>query len=211
MLFVLLFPFYRGSINSLANLSNEETWSLSSLSLGFFNSFTLSAYLRVLRVCSDEELEGEKFPIITVLQLPTKESLSTNVNLLPLKGVWFLFKSNALIHSFKANRDLLISAPSNRVCLFWSLTSAPLSLPARSMKDNFPWHLLPSFREIYRIAWDLEESLLEELEAILNLILIPVTLEALPYSMTFMSCSTLLTLRSYRPTILTLPLASSLA
>lgn len=52
---------------------------------------TLSAYLSVFRVCSEELLEGLKLPIITVLQFPMNESLSTRVNLLPLKGVWFLF------------------------------------------------------------------------------------------------------------------------
>ncbi len=58
--------------------------------------------------------------------------------MLPLKGVWFLFWSKALIHSFKAKRDLLISAPSNLVYLVDSDTSAPLSLPAKSINDIFP-------------------------------------------------------------------------
>ena len=51
-------------------------------------------------------------PIITVLQLPIKESLRTRVNLDPLKGVWFLSMSNALIHSLRANNDLFISLVS---------------------------------------------------------------------------------------------------
>lgn len=91
---------------------------------------------------------------MTVLQLPVKESFKTRVSLLPLNGVCFLSWSRALIHSLRARRDLLISAPSNLkiwiclvlsylVCLFWSTTSAPLSLPARSIKLIFPILLCP--------------------------------------------------------------------
>jgi len=178
--------------------------------LGFLSSLTRSAYRSVFKVCSDELEEGEKFPIMTVLQLPTKESLRTSVNLLPLKGVWFLFWSKALMHSFRASNDLLISAPSNRVYLFWSMTSAPLSLPAKSMKDNLPsiiiytvpWTLLWSLIEIWRIAWDLDESLFELFEA--------VTRTELPYSITFIIYSTDWTFLSWSPTMLTFPLASSL-
>eukprot|EP00960_Hanusia_phi_P038688 753551-Hanusia_phi.AAC.2 len=42
------------------------------------------------------------------------------------------------MHSFNARRDLLISAPSMRVCLSLSLTSEARSLPAKSMKLSFP-------------------------------------------------------------------------
>ena len=38
-------------------------------------------------VFSDEAVLGDILQIITVLQYPIKESLSTIVNLLPLKGV----------------------------------------------------------------------------------------------------------------------------
>lgn len=69
---------------------------------------------------------GEMLPIISVLQKPVKESLSTIVNLLPLKGVWFFPWSSALMHSLRASKLLLISAPSILVCLFWSIVSAPL-------------------------------------------------------------------------------------
>jgi len=44
----------------------------------------------------------------------------------------------ALIHSFKDNKDLLISAPSILVYLLESFTSAPLSEPAKSMNESFP-------------------------------------------------------------------------
>jgi len=40
-----------------------------------------------LRVCSEDELDGEKLPIITVLQFPIKESFKTKVNFDPLNGV----------------------------------------------------------------------------------------------------------------------------
>ena len=93
---------------------------------GFFNYFTLSAYLSVFIVFYDEAEFGEIFPIITVLQKPTKESLRTIVSLLPLKGVWSFPWSRALIHYFNDSKDLFISAPSMRVCLFWSIWSAPL-------------------------------------------------------------------------------------
>ena len=39
-------------------------------------------------VFSEDELLGEILQIMIVLQYPMKESLSTIVNLLPLKGVW---------------------------------------------------------------------------------------------------------------------------
>jgi hypothetical protein len=72
---------------------------------------------------------------MVVLLFPINESLRTYVNLLPLNGKWFLpALSNALMHSFKARRLLLISAPSYFVFFPVSITSAPLSLPARSIK-----------------------------------------------------------------------------
>ncbi len=57
---------------------------------------------------SDDNTFGDTFPIITVLQNPTKESFNTIVNLLPLKGVCPFPWSKALMHYFKANKDLLI-------------------------------------------------------------------------------------------------------
>lgn len=73
-------------------------------------------------------------PIITVQQFPIKDSLRTIVSLLPLNGRCYLAESNALIHSLSANRDLLISAPSCLVYQLVSLTSLPLSFPAKSIK-----------------------------------------------------------------------------
>jgi len=82
----------------------------------FFSYFTRSAYLNfyikfylnVFIVFYDDNTFGETFPIITVLQNPTNESLRTIVNLLPRKGVWPFPWSRALIHSFKASNDLFI-------------------------------------------------------------------------------------------------------
>jgi hypothetical protein len=53
----------------------------------FLSSLTRSAYLRVFKEFSDDADEGEMFPIITVLQNPTKESFRTIVSFEPLKGV----------------------------------------------------------------------------------------------------------------------------
>lgn len=47
----------------------------------------LSAYLRVLSVCSHDPAFGEIQEIITVLEFPTKESRRTSVSLLPRKGI----------------------------------------------------------------------------------------------------------------------------
>jgi hypothetical protein len=128
----------------------------------FLSSFTLSAYQRVLRECSQQDSVGEMLAIITVLHFgPMKESLSTWVSLLPRKGVCFLSWSRALMHSFRASRDLLISAPSIQVYFPFSCTSAPLSLPARSMKESFP-NCFPfgSLIVMVNTACDLEESAL---------------------------------------------------
>ena len=43
---------------------------------------------------------------------PMNESLSTCVNLLARNGRWAPFLPKARMHSFRANKDLLISAPS---------------------------------------------------------------------------------------------------
>ena len=47
-----------------------------------------------------------------VVYAPTKESFSTCVNLLPLKGVCPCFFSKDRMTSFSAKSDVLISAPS---------------------------------------------------------------------------------------------------
>jgi hypothetical protein len=71
---------------------------------------------------------------------PTKLSFKTCVNFDPRNGIWVIDPpvANALITSFSAKRDVLISAPSNRVALLALEVSAPRSLPARSIKLNRP-------------------------------------------------------------------------
>jgi hypothetical protein len=81
------------------------------------------------------------------------------VSLLPLNGKCYFAESKALIHSLRANRDLLISAPSYLVYLLVSLTSLPLSFPAKSIKVIYPIFFQVSIflRLTYKIAWDLDE------------------------------------------------------
>jgi hypothetical protein len=93
----------------------------------------------VLSVCSTDVPTGEMLAIITVrASAPMNESLSTAVSLEPRKGTWRASESSALMHSLSASSDLLISAPSMRVCRLLSKVSAPRSLPARSMKLILP-------------------------------------------------------------------------
>ena len=77
-------------MSCLARISSCVKGVLLEVSVGFLSSLTLSAYLNVFKVCSQELELGEIFPIMTVLQFPVKESLRTRVSLLPLKGVCFL-------------------------------------------------------------------------------------------------------------------------
>ena len=93
----------------------------------------------------------------------TKLSLRTCVNFEALKGTcvsgFVFFSSKALIHSFKANKDLLISAPSALRCLLLLWVSWALSEPAKSTKDNLPYSSsLPFFLIIIlHIACDLDD------------------------------------------------------
>lgn len=124
----------------------------------FFSSFTLSAYLNVFNVCSEQFEAGEMFAIIVVLLFPTNESLSTYVSFDPRNGVCFLSRSSARIHSLRARRDLLISAPSILVCLSVCMVSAPRSLPAKSMKLILLYSRPLCLRTIYMMAWERELS-----------------------------------------------------
>lgn len=130
-----------------------------------------------------------------------KESFSTMVSFEPLNGVWPLPWSNALIHYFKLSKDLLISAPSILVCLSMSMWSAPLSFPAKSIKEILPNNFLPSLSDICRMACDREESALAEF--------CDVTLSLLPWAKKSLNYSLEETLASYSPIILMLFLLSS--
>lgn len=66
------------------------------------------------------------------------------VSLEALKGTWiefppfpaFFFASKAQMHSFKANKDLLISAPSSLLIRLLLVVSYPLSEPAKSTNKS---------------------------------------------------------------------------
>ena len=201
-LFVLWF--YLASISSELNLSALLLFLLLWFpSPSFFISFTLSAYLKVFKVCSTHELAGLIFAIIVVLLSPVNESFKTWVSLLPLNGRCFFSRSSALMHSLRANRLLLISAPSSLVYLFWSIVSAPRSLPAKSMKLILECTTLffLFLSSIYRMACDLELSSLAPVT--------PLVLTSSPLPITCMICYTLSTGVSVSPIILTFYLASS--
>mmetsp|Transcript_153425 Transcript_153425/g.268272 ORF Transcript_153425/g.268272 Transcript_153425/m.268272 type:complete len:293 (+) Transcript_153425:309-1187(+) len=169
------------------------------------NSFTRSAYLRVFRVCSHAVFPGEMQAIMTVALFPLKLSLSTCVRVLPRKGMCPAPFSRARMHSLRARRDLLISAPSARVCLSLSAVSAPLSFPARSMKLMRPncSCVLANRMTICRMAC---ERLLSLFAAVLPLLRCP-----LPWSITFIRARTFSTRCSVRPTMLVTLEASSRA
>lgn len=120
---------------------------------GLRNYFTRSAYRNVFNVCSQLLLDGETVPIMTVLQFPINESRKTYVNLDPRNGTWRLFWSRNRIHSFSASNDLLISAPSLRVCRAQSAVSAPRSLPARSINVNLLYSVHWSFYNVWLEMW----------------------------------------------------------
>ena len=168
----------------------------------FLSSLTLSAYLSVFKVGSQQERAQDTLAIIVVLLLPVNESFKTWVSLLPLKGKWFFLESRARMHSLRANRLLLISAPSYLVFLPVSMTSAPLSLPARSMKlillNSFP----PCLIEKVKMACDREDSSLAPV--------VPLVLDLSPLWIVSMIVSTSVTCFSVRLTMLTRYLPSSL-
>lgn len=119
--------------------------------------------------------------IITVLQLPPRESFSIRVNLLSLKGTKnpFLFLSpSALIQLARAKRLVLILAPSLSLIPLFSVT-VPLSEPAKSIKLNFPCNysssvfLIRSLERsmIWHIACDLDDSALAIVASVVLLLL----------------------------------------
>ncbi len=102
--------------------------------------FALFAYLSVFIVSSFYELAGLMVAIITVLQLPPRESFSILVSLESLKGTkkpFFVLSPRALMQFANARREVLIFAPSLNLMPLFSVT-VPLSEPARSISDNFP-------------------------------------------------------------------------
>jgi hypothetical protein len=143
LLFLLTPPdfFFGCKVSWLISIISECWAVLTSIAsspfgreLGFRISFTRSAYLNELRVCSVQEFAGLTFAIIVVLLLPVRESFRTRVSIDCLNYTWSFCWSRALMHSLRASKLVLISRPSLRVFLSLSVVSAPLSDPARSMK-----------------------------------------------------------------------------
>ena len=78
--------------------------------------------------------------IMTVLQFPPSESLSMRVNLESLNGTkkpFLVLSPRALMQFAKANKEVLILAPSLSLMPLFSVT-VPLSDPARSISESFP-------------------------------------------------------------------------
>lgn len=114
------------------------------------------------------------FAIITVRQLPPKESLSNLVSFESLYGIWIDFwfyipclacSQRALMQLPRERRDLLMLAPSTRRMPLLLVLLA-LSEPAKSIKLNLailisaliPWALSLCSTVIYSTACDLEEA-----------------------------------------------------
>ena len=86
-----------------------------------------------------------------------KESLKTMVSLEALNGTCPDLESRALMHSLRANKLLLISAPSSLLYLLFDWQSAALSDPAKSTSKSLP-HYLPFILMLrLQIACDLDE------------------------------------------------------
>ena len=151
---------WRGLVLPAPSLG-RRTWRRKSKFRKLENRIMKGAYLNVLRVCSQDDMQGLIIAIMQVLAFsPMKESLRTCVSLLALKGRWAPLRPNARIHSFKANSDLFISAPSILVCLLAEFVSAPRSFPAKSIRENFPCKgllLVFTLKTIWKTAWLLDE------------------------------------------------------
>lgn len=141
----------------------------------------LLAYFKVLIVSSVYEPAGLMVAIMTVLQLPPRESLSIRVSLESRNGtkIPFLFLSpKALIQLAKANNDVLILAPSLNLIPLFSVT-VPLSDPARSISDNFPQrtsfsvfcNLSFEVSIIWKMAWERDEVWLALVDSVVRILL----------------------------------------
>lgn len=84
---------------------------------GGLKFLTRVAYLRVLRVCSQQDVAGETAAIMTLRLLRARSApLRTLVSSLSLKGMWPLSPSIARMHSFSASSERLMPQPSCCVC-----------------------------------------------------------------------------------------------
>lgn len=112
-------------------------------------------------VCNHFTLENKQF----------KEIFKMKMTLIPKMSVCKLLKSqlyekhntkdqnicSTKAKTLSASRLLLISAPSRRVCRSALDVSAPLSFPARSIRENFPCIFPRRRRMIWKTAWLREE------------------------------------------------------
>lgn len=130
------------------------------MSLSSELSLSLSAYLRVFKLWSADELPGETHAIMTIFELSPlawKESRNIRVSFDALNGTWSALSSMALIHYFKASKLLLISAPSIRLWRLLLWVSWARYEPAKSTKSSFPTSSFPFFTKIWQIAWERED------------------------------------------------------
>mmetsp|Transcript_29748 Transcript_29748/g.59716 ORF Transcript_29748/g.59716 Transcript_29748/m.59716 type:complete len:275 (+) Transcript_29748:244-1068(+) len=102
-------------------------------------SFTRSAYRSVLMVWSADQAAGLTAATITVMAFfEVKDAFSTCVSFDARNDTCCPSVCMARMHSLRASKLLLISAPSVRSCRLWLLVSCPRSLPARSTTDSIP-------------------------------------------------------------------------
>ena len=96
---------------------------------------------------------------ISVIYAPTKESFSTCVSLLPLKGVCPCFFSRDRITSFNAKRDVLISAPSilESDTLDWYMSFHTIQqfkfIQFNTIVQNIKYEVTQFYLIIIRIFW----------------------------------------------------------
>ena len=124
-------------------------------------------YLSVLIVSSNCRCDGEMFAIITVRQLPPRESLSSRVIFESRNGTWPLrdLSARAVMQLPSASSERLMLAPSLSRCPVLSVLLAR-SDPARSTIDNLPMRTLPvtcavasdCSTVIWSTAWEREET-----------------------------------------------------
>ena len=101
----------------------------------------LSAYFKVFLVSSKALQAGLMLAIITVRQLPPRESFRSRVSLESLKGIWAVdlvrayCSQRALIQLPRASRLLLILAPSTILIPLLFVFEA-LSDPAKSIRES---------------------------------------------------------------------------
>lgn len=111
--------------------------------------------------------------------------------------LWTTRSSLHAFHRWTFNPQIEEITRNSRVCLLAEDVSAPLSLPARSIRENFPWTLsVPGIRAvIWKTAWDRDE---------LEFALVwPLVLALFPCCINFNTSSQVSTTFSVNPSICT--------